>query len=254
MTGTAPHRPATGREVDRYAYVQRPYEDVWYWLANHLGAIGAPLPDGSRLVQLRIRPGGVEVNRPVRLHMTGFVCGEERARLGVGWVDAVHPHLFPELEGVLELAPVPNDNAAFTQIGLVARYRPPFGPLGAIGDRLVGGEVADAAVTIFLDELARLVEEHIDPPSLAPDPEGSTKRPVPDDPDVHRTFLTIDGLAVRRGGAVGAAASLATTPGVVRVGVDPRSGLASVDHDPARCSAAQLATALDEQAAPGSAA
>lgn len=253
MTSITSQLPGVGREIRRFAYVQRPYEDVWYWLASHLGTIGDPLPGGDRLVQLRIRPGGVEVSRPVRLHMAGFVCGEERAALAVGWADAVHPHLFPELDGVLEAAPVPNDKHPFTQIGLLARYRPPLGPLGAIGDHLVGAEVADAAVTIFLDELAQMVEEHIDPPALRLDPDASTKRPVPDDPNV-RTFVTINGLAVRRGGAVGAAASLAATPGVVRVGVDPRSGLASVDYDQARCSAAQLAAALEEQTVNGSAA
>ena len=234
------------REIRRYVYVQRPYEDVWYWLVNHLATIGAPLSGGDRLVQLHFRPGGREISRPVRLHTTGFVCGEERAGLGVGWADAVHPHLFPELEGVLELAPIPNAKRAFTQIGLVARYQPPLGPLGALGNHLAGAEVADATVTIFLDEVAQMVEEHIDPPSLRLDPEGSTQQPVPEDSNVRRMLVTVDGMAVRRGGAVGAASALAVTPGVLRVSVDPRSGLATVDYDRARCNPAQLATALQE--------
>ena len=118
------------RVIHRYAYVERPYEDVWFWLAGHLRTIGAPLPGGGRSVQLRVRPGGVELSRPVRLRLAGLVCGEGRARVGLGWVDAAHPHLFPELDGVLELASVPNEARPFTQVGVVARYRPPFGPLG----------------------------------------------------------------------------------------------------------------------------
>src|SRR5437762_14169346 len=95
------------REIHRYAYVQRPYEDVFYWLAGYLRTIGAPLPDGGRSVQLRVRPGGVELNRPVRLRLARPACGEGRARVGLGWVDAAHPHRLPQLAGALQLAPGP---------------------------------------------------------------------------------------------------------------------------------------------------
>src|SRR5919198_1411996 len=149
------------REIHRYAYVQRPYEDVWFWLAGYLRTIGAPLPGGGRSVELRVRPGGVDLHRPVRLHLAGLVCDTGRASVGLSWVDAAHPHLFPELDGVLELTPVPNEARPFTQLGVVARYRPPFGPLGAVGDRLVGAEGADAALTAFIDEVAQTAEAHL---------------------------------------------------------------------------------------------
>jgi len=220
-------------------YVDRSYEDVWGWLAGHLSTIGAPLPGGGHSVELRIRPGGVEVSRLIRLRVGGLVAGEHRARAALDWADASRPHLFPQLEATLEVAPVPNDSRPFTQLGVLARYRPPFGALGALGDRLIGGEVTDAALTTFLDELADAVAKH----TAAPTP--SVSQPLDESTGLRRILLTVDGLAVRAGGAVEAHRALAAVPGVVKVDVDPFTGLAAVDHDPAAWSPADLAAALE---------
>jgi copper chaperone CopZ len=227
------------RRIERFAYVDRPYEDVWGWLAGHLSTIGAPLPGGGHTVELRIRPGGVELSRPIRLRVGGLVAGEDRARAALDWADASRPHLFPQLEATLEVVPVPNDCRAFTQLGVLARYRPPFGALGALGDRLFGGEVTDAALTTFLDEIAAAVAKHTSapPPAEAQPPDEST--------GLRRILLTVDGLAVRPGGAVESHRVLAAVPGVVKVDVDPVAGLAAVDHDPATCSPAELTAALE---------
>jgi hypothetical protein len=239
------------REIHRYAYLQRPYEDVRSWLAGHLSAIGAPLPDGGRSIQLRIRPGGVELSRPIRLHLAGPVDGQTGARHGLGWVDAAHPRLFPELDGVVELASVPNRKRTFTQVGVVARYRPPFGALGAVGDRLAGAEVADAALTAFVEDLVDAAESDLGPSALLPAPDGESEPSQPEEGGARRIFLVIDALAVRTGGAVGASACLMATPGVIAVSVDPWSGLAAVDYEPERCSPRQLVDALQDQAATG---
>ena len=245
------------REIHRYAYMQRPYEDVWFWLAGYLRTIGVPLPGGGRSVELRVRPGGVDLHRPVRLHLAGLVCDTGRASVGLSWVDAAHPHLFPELDGVLELTPVPNKARPFTQLGVVARYRPPFGPLGAVGDRLVGAEVADAALTAFIDEVAQTAEAYLEPPpALVPDGDqrdGTEPSSDPEEGGVRRIFLTIDGLAVRPGGAAGVGAALAATPGVVTVTLDPWAGIAAVDYDPDRCRPDRLVRAAEDPAATGAA-
>ncbi|HKY77166.1 MAG TPA: hypothetical protein VJS45_13555, partial [Acidimicrobiia bacterium] len=162
--------PARGwRTIERYTYVERAYEDVWGWLAGHLSTLGAPLPDGGHLVELRVRPGGREYGRPVRFHVGGLVAGKDRARAALGWADATRPHLFPQLEAVLEVVPVSTLSLPYTQIGVLARYRPPFGALGAIGDRIMGAEVTDASLTTFLDELANAVADGTTPPSMAPE-------------------------------------------------------------------------------------
>lgn len=238
------------RTIERYAYVERPYEDTWTWMASHLSTLGEALTGGGRAVELRIRPAGTEIARPVRLHVAGLVCGEDRARAGLEWTDATHPHLFPQLEGRLEIAPVPHDGTPFTQIGILARYRPPLGPLGAIADRLVGAEITDAALTAWLDELAHAVDEGVIAPSLRSMP-VLPPGPLAADPAIRRVLVPVDGLAVRRGGAVGACATLEAQPGVVHVSLNPFSGLIAVDHDPDVCPSDELVDVLDdEQAAP----
>ncbi|HET9769457.1 MAG TPA: hypothetical protein VFS16_01110 [Acidimicrobiia bacterium] len=220
--------------MDRYTYVERPFDAVWAWLGGHLSTLGHPLEGGGRSVELRIHPAGREISRPVRLHVSGMVCDGRRATAAIGWADAAHPRLFPELNAVLEVRPVPNDEAAFTQLGIAARYRPPLGALGAIGDRLVGADVTDAALTTLLEELARAAEQGVEP--LAPAPfEAGERGPELDDPALRRLFLTVDGLGVRPGGAAEAAGRLEAVPGVAHVSLNPLAGLAVVDHDPARC-------------------
>src|SRR5687768_7493502 len=203
------------RTIERYAYVERPYEDTWTWMASHLSTLGEALPGGGRAVELRIRPAGTEIARPVRLHVAGLVCGEDRARAGLEWTDAARPHLFPQLEGTLEIAPVPHDGTPFTQIGILARYRPPLGPLGAIGDRLVGAEITDAALTAWLDDLADAVDDGVAAPSLGGPEPVPLPSPLAEDPAVRRVLLPVDRLAVRRGGAAGACAALEARSGVV---------------------------------------
>jgi hypothetical protein len=236
------------RHIERYGYVERAYEEVWVWLAGHLSSLGDPLPGGGRSVELRIRPAGKEVNRPVRIHVGGLVCSQDRARATLAWVDATHPHLFPQLEAALEIAPVPNDTAPFTQLGILARYRPPLGPLGAIGDRLLGADVTDAALTLFLEELADAVEANLVPPSLQQaQPERPGFAPSYDNPDIRRVLLPVGGLAEQPGGAVGLCNALARTPGIVHVSLNPFAKLIAVDHDPERCTSAQVIATLEEQ-------
>lgn len=232
------------RRIERYAYVERPFEEVWSWLAGHLSTLGDPLPGGGRSVELHIRPGGVEVSRSVRLHVGGLVCTGEKARAALGWADATHPRAFPELEAVIEVAPVPHDGAPFTQLGVLARYRPPLGPLGAVGDRLVGAGVVDTSLTTFLDELANAVARHLTAPSLPSHPEEH--RGDPDSSGIRRVILTVDGMTVRPRGAVGVWELLTALPGVVRVSLNPWSGLAAVDHDPELCGLDRMVAALEE--------
>ena len=236
------------RTIERYAYVERHYEDTWTWMASHLSTLGEELPGGGRAVGLRIRPAGAEIARAVRLRVAGLVCGADRARAGLEWTDAAHPHLFPQLEGTLEIAPVPHDGTPFTQIGILARYRPPLGPLGAIGDRLVGADITDAALTALLDELADAVDDGVAAPSLGPENVPLRSR-LAEDPAVRRVLLPVDGLAVRRGGAAEVCAALAAWPGVVHVSLNPFSGLIAVDHDPDVCPSDMLMDVLDDEAA-----
>jgi len=233
------------RELSRYTYVERPYEEVWPWLAHHVWNSGDALPDGGRSIPLRVRPAGVDVSRPLRLKVGGVVTGSGQTSVAIHGVDAAHPHLFPELDGDLEVAPVPTAGLPFTQIGVVARYRPPFGALGAVGDRLIGREVADAALTAFIDELAGAAERELDPPGPVLGPAASPSPPLGETADVSRVFVTIDGLGVRPGGAVAAYRALRAVPGVVAVSIEPWSGLTAVDYEPSICTTNELLLAVE---------
>ena len=232
------------RNIERYAYVKRPYEDVWAWLGGHLSTIGEPLPGGGRSVTLRIHPGGREISRPVRLRVHGLVCHQDRARAALGWADASRPRWFPQFEGVLEVVPVPNDGVPFTQLGVVARYRPPLGPLGIVGDRLVGAEITDAALTTFLDELAEAVEVAIPRPGHEP-PVAELDLPELEATETKRLLLALDGLAVRPDGAVGVYRTLRALPGVTSVSIDPRAGMVTVDYA-GPCGSDQMMAALSQ--------
>jgi hypothetical protein len=234
------------RSIERYTYIPRSYDEVWPWLAGHLTTLGDPMPGGGRSVDLHIRPAGKDVSRPARLGVGGLVCRDGVARASLHWADAAHPRLFPKLTAVLEVRPLPNDVRVFTQIGVQARYQPPLGRVGMVGDHLVGAEIADVAVTNFLEYLVRAVSDGL-PPASEPE-RAVVDLAGSDDSDLRRHFLTLDGLAVRGGGAAGVYDALVSLPGVFRASVDPWSGLVAVDHDPTRCTLAEMAAVLERRA------
>jgi hypothetical protein len=171
MSHNQPHRDDGGwREIRRYAYVERPYEQAWALLAGAprlvLGGEAAP-EAGVGQVELHVRRAGLELKRPVRVYLAGVVCTETRAELALRWEDAGHPGLFPVLEARLELTPVAFGLAPATHVGLVGRYRPPFGAFGGVADRLFGADVVDDSVGTFVEDLARRLETMLEPAPVA---------------------------------------------------------------------------------------
>jgi copper chaperone CopZ len=156
--------------------------------------------------------------------------------------------MFPLLEATLELAPVPSGRRHLTQVGLVGRYRPPFGVLGDVADRLVGSGVAVESIRRFVENVARRLEAMVTAEAPGPDEDepapGVTREP--DGPEVKRVLLIVERLAGRLGGAVGVAQRLAATPGVVRVEINPDTGLAEIHYDPSRCHPDELLDELDD--------
>lgn len=239
------------RSVRHYAYVDRPYEDVWPALARAprqvLGGDDHG-PGGGETSPLHVRRAGIEVSRDIRMSFGGIVCDDERARLAVRWVDARHPRLFPLLEAVVEVAPVAAGHRAVTQVGLVGRYRPPFGAVGGIADRMAGAEVAEESVARFVEEVARRLADLV-PAQPAPAAEAAAEMTEMDAPPggLRRVFLVVDGLGDRAEGAAGLQRTLAAVPGVATAVVDPRAGMAEVDYDPARCHPDLLLALVDEE-------
>jgi hypothetical protein len=233
------------RTVRHYAYVERPYDALWAKLVEvPRQVLGDGGPDGGAAVsELRIHRAGIDLSRTVKIKFGGLVVEDEMARMGICWEDGRHRQLFPVLEGILSLNPVPSGRRPATQVGLVGRYRPPFGALGEVGDRMAGEEVADDAVAGFVHDVVHRLEalvpaEEVDPVTAEPQGEIDTA-------GHRRIHVQLDGLGSRPGGAAGISRRLAGTPGVVRAEVDPFVALAEVEYDPDRCSLSRILAGLE---------
>lgn len=167
MSPVAAQKPEGGqdgwREIRHYAFVDRPYEDVWNLLAAAARSVlGDDNTDAPESVSSEIHVWrGVDLSREVGVRFGGIVCTDERARMAISWEDRRHPRLFPVLEAVLELTPLAFEHDEVTEVGLVGRYRPPFGTLGGIVDRVAGGGVAKESVAWFVEQVASRIEEMI---------------------------------------------------------------------------------------------
>lgn len=242
------------REIRHYAYVERPYEDVWPALAQApervLGGDGTS-PARPGVSELHVQRAGIDAFRTVRLRFGGLVCDEDRARLALHWEDARHPKLFPVLEAVLELAPLAAGRRHVTQVGLVGRYRPPFGAVGGVADRLAGEQFAAESVARFVEGVARRLEDMVE--AGPPDPEEEPADPGPVDTDpalLRRVLLPLERLEDRPGGAAGVRRYLAGKPGVVRAQVDAVAGIAEIVYDPELCHPGRILADLEDDPLP----
>ena len=144
------------RTLHEFYEVDRPFRDVRRFLAAQPQWIAA----GSA----QARVAGLDLARDVRMVVGDLQSGPHSARAPIHWEDSRHPALFPLLEATLEFAPVAGRRPT-TQIGFFARYQPPLGSLGTLGDTLVGGRVVLESVVAFLDDLAHRLEQALPPPA-----------------------------------------------------------------------------------------
>ncbi len=96
-------------------------------------------PVGPRRVGKRV---AIDLGEPVR------TAG--RTWLPISWRATGPRELFPALEGELEVAPVGTN---VTQLGLSARYEPPFGLLGKTLDRALLHRIAEATIRDFVERV-----------------------------------------------------------------------------------------------------
>jgi copper chaperone CopZ len=251
MAGDAQHREdKTWREVRHYAYVDRPFAEVGQLLASapervvgHPGEAAAPR---ERLSDLHVRRAGIDMSRDVQITIGGIVLDEDAARLGLRWEDARRPKLFPVLEAALELAPLTAGRHDITQVGLVGRYRPPFGRLGTVADTLAGRRVVMESVERFIDDLAERIEAEVPPAASEPETVDQSVPEAWPSARRRRVFLPVDGLERRPGGAVALRQRLTRVPGVSDVEVDAVAEMAVVDYDATVCGLTRLLNVLEE--------
>lgn len=215
------------KKVSRFEYLDRPFDAVWRALVKDPEVVlGVPEDGGPRL---HVTLTGHDVSRAVRVTHGGVQVDGDTAHLAFRAQDASHPERFPELAAVLTLIPIAAGGRPATQVGLDARYRPPFGPLGKAGDRVAGGEWAAESITRLLGGItARLGA------LTGPAPDRTDRAPTgPGAPGARRVLVPVDDLASRS--AAGLAGELATTPGVSRADVNPWSGMVTIEYDPQIC-------------------
>jgi len=240
----------TWHQIHRYAYVARPFEEVWTAVAGTPSVLlDESADDGMMRSQLHARLAGLHLARPVLVRVGGFVNRGDRAVLALAWWDQGQRNLFPVMEAVLELVPVDYRGCPITQIGLIGRYHPPFGTLGNAIDRVAGAQIVAESVTWFVAEVVRRLEAALPAPEALE--AALVEEIVPVDVDLAawpHVFLPVEGLSHRIGGAAAAREHLAAVPGVHHVGIDPIAAMAVVDYDPERCNPDDFVAVLDADA------
>ena len=107
------------------------------------------------LTELAMPMGSRRISRQVEIVLGDAIETPSRTWLPLSWKASSAANFFPLLEGELEAAPL---GIELTQIGLSARYKPPFGVVGSTLDRMFLHRVAEATVSDFLQHVAAAVE------------------------------------------------------------------------------------------------
>jgi hypothetical protein len=108
------------------------------------------------LAEVGFPMAGRRLGKQVEIELGEPVETPSRTWLPLTWKATGAEGFFPSLEGELEAAPLGKD---LTQIGLSARYKPPFGVLGSTLDRMFLHRVAEATVRDFVQRVADAVED-----------------------------------------------------------------------------------------------
>jgi len=93
----------------------------------------------------------LQLGKQVEIELGPPVRTSGRTWLPVTWRATGPRGIFPTLEGELEVAAL---GTQLTQLGLSARYKPPFGVLGDSLDRALLHRVAEATIRDFVERVA----------------------------------------------------------------------------------------------------
>lgn len=107
------------------------------------------------LAEVGFPVAGRRVGKQVEIVLGDAVETPGRTWLPLWWKATGAGSLFPSLEGELEAAPL---GKHLTQVGLSARYKPPFGVVGTTLDRMLLHRVAEATIQDFLQRIGVAVE------------------------------------------------------------------------------------------------
>lgn len=123
-----------------------------------------PDVDGSFLARLHADVAGLDAAKQVRVH--AGVAGRRGARLWIpiAWEAEPGRRAFPRFDGAVELEPLSSNRA---QLTLTGRYRPPFGPFGAVADggalRVLAQDSAEEVVERLCEGLSTIPPTKAEP-------------------------------------------------------------------------------------------
>ena len=147
------------RQLYFYEYVRHTADDI-------VATVTAP---GSHLFQtatdhavagtdelrsrLHVNLGGFEVGRGVTIELGTPEQRPYGVVIPIRWHATSHATLFPSMDAHLEITTI-DPALPLSQLSILGSYHPPAGPAGAVGDRMLGHRLAEAAVRHFITELA----------------------------------------------------------------------------------------------------
>jgi hypothetical protein len=151
-----------GRTIRVYDYVNQPFERVRAALLGDAPGVFSRATNVASerahrvAAGLRVNIAGIEIGKEIQVELTGSSDAESTAsgretRLELRWSALGKPGLFPTMKAELALYPLSRTE---TQLDLRGCYEPPFGPLGAAIDALIGHRIAEACVHQFIVDVA----------------------------------------------------------------------------------------------------
>jgi hypothetical protein len=145
-------------------------EDPRRWLP---GLANAAHRRGDQLLAEVGFGDALRIEREVRVEIGPPSRTPSTTVLPLSWEASDHPGLFPSLDAELEVAPL---GPSLTQLGINARYVPPFRAIGRALDRAVLSRIAEVTLKDFLDHVAVAVSE----PQVEPATPETEPRPTMD--------------------------------------------------------------------------
>jgi hypothetical protein len=152
--------------MERHVYwtetIQASVEDVVDVLRDLSSAILGPHISSSTdnpVHRLRAHFAGSDVSKQVEIShgkLTEFVPGTYR--MHISWHATDHEDLYPVMVGELEFTGR-STHPALCEVAFLGHYKPPFGVLGAIGDRATGHRVAEQAVVGFVHDVCTRLDK-----------------------------------------------------------------------------------------------
>ena len=160
------------RDLYCYDYVERPSGEIVQLFRTdprrllQLSTTEAVRHADEIAAELHVELAGLDIGTEVSIEIDAYNIHGDAGSFHLRWEAATRPALFPSMQASLEIAPLARGSRPLTQLSLAGHYRPPLGPLGVVGDVVIGHRVAEASIYRFLRDLASRIEQEL--PTAAP--------------------------------------------------------------------------------------